>query len=195
VNTFRSLCRKPDAISIFHYNNWITHLLFSYQLADNSFGKTDFGGIYSENSYRSISNIGHESNHERIKLHWDPVPQVRGYNVYRSLAVTGPFIKVNERIIEGFAFIDDYPLTEKTAYYYKIAAVSKFGIEGQLCTPYEAWTTLRPREGWPVTNTHPVYGTHTQGSPMTEDVNNDYSKEIFLTIGEDVEGRAGAFGI
>lgn len=186
---------NPVPFRFFIKNNWnYSTVYFMYQVQpDNSFGSNwIFGGINLKAPVESIANIGYESTHERIKLHWDPIINVRGYNVYRSSAVTGPFVKVNERIIDGFAFIDDYPLMEKTAYYYKIAAVSKFGIEGQLCTPYEAWTTLRPREGWPVTNIHPVYGTHTQGSPMTEDVNNDYSKEIFLTIGEDVEGRAGA---
>jgi hypothetical protein len=102
----------------------------------------------------------------------------------KNLSIDGAYEKLNDKFIEGYSLYNDYPLSPNTIYYYKISTVSQYGIEGNLSVPFKAWTSLSYCPGWPIAEVSP-YGTRTQGSPMTEDVNNDLQKEVFLTIGDD----------
>ena len=128
------------------------------------------------------------SSWDRIKLWWTPVANAKGYNVYRSKLPETGFEKQNYDIIEGISCYNDLGLQPNSVFYYLVSAVSKDGMEGpQSDLPaLKAWTTLPLHPGgWPITNINPVLGFSTSGSPMTEDINRDGKKEVFLNIGDD----------
>lgn len=66
-----------------------------------------------------------------IALTWTRVlnPDLRGYNVYRSLSEVGPFLKINPVPTFRTAYYLDSELDPLTRYYYKITAVDSSGNE------------------------------------------------------------------
>ena len=57
-----------------------------------------------------------------LKLTWDPVEDVVGYNLYRANISGGPYIQVNEEIITHPLF-NDTGLPDATTFYYTVTAV------------------------------------------------------------------------
>jgi peptidase C25-like protein/VCBS repeat protein/fibronectin type III domain protein len=66
-----------------------------------------------------------------ISLKWthSAVPDLAGYNVYRSTAVGGPFSKVNTVPTDRTSYYRDEGLSPLTRYYYKVSAVDSSGNE------------------------------------------------------------------
>ena len=128
-----------------------------------------------------ILNLIGEGFSDRIKLSWDTCSRCAGYNVYRSNTSLSGYQKINSLIIPHYAYYEDINLQPITTYYYKVSGISESGVEGPLSDFVEVNTTLPIHEGWPKTVNSSV-GTSTEGSPITEDVDNDLMKEVFLTI-------------
>jgi fibronectin type 3 domain-containing protein len=65
-----------------------------------------------------------------IRVTWiaNPDPAVAGYNVFRSLAASGPFVRVNGTLVVGTLFADG-GLTNGTTYFYVVRTVDTFGQE------------------------------------------------------------------
>ncbi|HNW75134.1 MAG TPA: fibronectin type III domain-containing protein, partial [Bacteroidales bacterium] len=185
---------REDSLSYFRVKITGTSVLkFNYELSPaNSLGRIWNFTFNLTPPTQVVTSAGFESTDNRIKFHWTPPGSpVRGYNIYRSREADGVYSRLNDRIIEGYSLYNDYPLPANTIYYYKIACVSSFGVEGALSEPFKAWTTIPYRPGWPVTNIDLALGNRTQGSPMTEDVDHNIRKEIFLTIGDDIDACKG----
>lgn len=117
---------------------------------------------------------------------------LKGYNIYRSDSLTGPYIKQNPLPIENFSGYTDDSLPELSTYYYKVCAVSIYGVEGPYTAPLKAWTSLPFHTGFPVTEINVDFlGHKSEGSPMTYDIDNNGDKEIFVNL-SDLEGNKGA---
>jgi len=66
-----------------------------------------------------------------IKLTWTPmgVPDLLGYNLYRSLSAGGPFTRANVVPTDRISTYEDSQLTPLTRYYYRVASVDSSGNE------------------------------------------------------------------
>ncbi|MCX5800497.1 MAG: C25 family cysteine peptidase [Candidatus Eisenbacteria bacterium] len=80
-----------------------------------------------------------------VSLVWTPNAEtdLRGYNVYRSGSVSGPYEKVNEYIVERTSYFLDDGLLPYQKYYYKVAAQDSSGNESEL-SQYVSVTTNPP---------------------------------------------------
>ena len=67
-----------------------------------------------------------------VGLSWNanPEPDVAGYNVYRSTAPKGGYLKVTASPLPGTSFLDT-AVAVGTTYYYKVTAVNAAGSEGK----------------------------------------------------------------
>ena len=191
-----------------HYGTIATHSLAqnvnAFEIPDSYTNEmleltlTDFYGrttsiiFYIIPPESTVENIKYTSTDKSIKLTWNPkdpewaIPMwifqyCKGYNIYRSNAVNGNFIKLNNRPLAAtVSAYNDVGLDPYSRYYYKISWVNDFGIESQLSEVCEAWTTLPYLSGYPIAI--PDYlGRTFAGSPTAMDVNNDGYKEIFFT--------------
>jgi len=142
-----------------------------------------------------ITGLDYKNTNTSISPYWDAIASVKGYNIYRSDSPTGPFVQLNNMIIEGFSGYTDANLPELTTFYYKVRAVSNSGIEGPFSEVLEAWTTLPFHADWPqdMINSDD-FGERTEGSAMTYDINFDGTKEIFLGVGSLSAEVGGIFG-
>jgi hypothetical protein len=78
------------------------------------------------------------------------VPDLRGYNIYRSSAQAGPFSRLNQYATERHAYYSDEGLPPLTVFYYRVAAQDSAGNEGPWSNVVSASTTLPTAEGFPV---------------------------------------------
>jgi len=79
-----------------------------------------------------------------VTLEWNDVFKATGYNVYRADSENGSYSKINSNTVTSTIFIDT-GLSENTAYYYKIKAVSGSSESVQLNAV--SGITLMPRPG------------------------------------------------
>ncbi len=116
-----------------------------------------------------------------IALSWTPVTQARqrGYNVYRSTSVSGPFQRANADIIEGISYFRDSGLSFLTPYYYRVTSVDSTLIESPPSPTIQQSTAPPERPGFPL----PI-GVETSGHLAVGDVNGDGLPEIVLGADE-----------
>ena len=134
-----------------------------------------------------ITNFSFISISTEIKLIWNPVPNIQGYNIYRSNTIDGTYTKANNYLVSGSSTYTDYTVNPSTIYYYKISVVTLFGNERQLNqvvttdTPpkqgYKAWTSLDAHGAFPISASG---NNDCRTSPAVFDVDNDGKKEIFV---------------
>jgi len=65
-----------------------------------------------------------------VKLTWDPVPGVVGYNVYRSTQSGGDYERINPAPLPQPRHVDDDVEVGKT-YFYRVTAVDAAGVESE----------------------------------------------------------------
>ena len=130
-----------------------------------------------------ITGLDFTSTNTSISPFWAANLTVKGYNLYRSFLVSGPFDKINNQIITGYAGYTDADLPEGSIYYYMVRSVSNSGIESANSTVKKAWTSLAYHPNWPQTcNT---YGElRSENSANTADIDGDLKKEIFIGISD-----------
>ncbi len=141
-----------------------------------------------------ISGFKFASTKSEIKLIWNPVANIGGYNIYRSDTEVGGYSKINNFLVAGSSTYTDLNVTSATIYFYKIGVVSVSGNERpliQLVTPdnpakqgYKAWTSLDKHQAFPITASGSF---RCYSAPTLYDVDNtsDHKKEIFSNLYKD----------
>jgi Peptidase family C25/FG-GAP-like repeat/Propeptide_C25 len=158
----------------------------------NPYGKTwTFTFDLNEGLPLLITGFKFTSTTSEIKLIWNPITTMQGYNVYRSNTETDNYTKVNTFLVTGSSTYTDLAVSPATNYYYKISVVTLSGNERQLDqvvtndTPakqgYKTWTSLDSHGAFPI-NASASYSCYS--SPTLFDVDttptSDHKKEIFL---------------
>jgi hypothetical protein len=71
-----------------------------------------------------------------VNLSWDVAtsPDTAGYNLYRSAAVTGPYIRVNVSLIPSVQYTDT-TVSNNSVYFYRATAVNTENMESQPSGP------------------------------------------------------------
>jgi len=153
---------------------------------ENEYGKIwdTYFNLLDKPNINLIGEIEFTGYQNEIKLMWDDIDNIKGYNIYRSDAdeqgnEVGNYQKVNTFPVTPATF-KDYGLEELTKYYYKISAVSLTGNESALSSEKLAWTSYPLKENFPY-----VMG-HSSGKIISsinvKDIDNDGFKEIFSGI-------------
>jgi len=100
-----------------------------------------------------------------IAITWPPVtsPHLRGYHVYRSTSVSGPFARVNADLVERTSYFRDEGLQLLTQYHYRVAAVDSSLVEGPQSTTVSQSTAPAELGSFPLpmakeTSSHPAVG-------------------------------------
>lgn len=151
-----------------------------------------------------ISGFKFTSNSSEIKLIWNPIANIQGYNVNRSTSETGTYTKVNDFLVAGSSTYTDLTVNPATIYYYKISVVTLSSNERPLIqvvttdTPpkqgYKTFTTLDAHAAFPRTADG---NNRCLTAPTLFDVDNtsDHKKEIFLnyTSGSEYAGKIMGF--
>jgi hypothetical protein len=116
-----------------------------------------------------------------ISLSWTPVsdPDLRGYEIMRSEHELGPFVRVNDAIVEGVSFFSDTGLAEETLYYYNVSAVDSSGNSSAASELLTISTNPPSQSGWPAGTSGGMYA-----SPGVADIDGDGELEIIITSDE-----------
>lgn len=116
-----------------------------------------------------------------IALSWAPAAaaDLYGYNVYRSVSASGPFVKVNQDVIVDTSYFRDEGLDLLTEYYYQIAAVDSSRVTSAMSAVIMQSTAPAQREGFPV-----EFEVETSGHAAVGDVDGDGDLEIVLASDE-----------
>jgi hypothetical protein len=72
-------------------------------------------------------------------LSWDFESFARGFDIYRSIELSGTYTKVNDNPIFDLNYYDgqeSIPLSADTEYYYKIKALGQYSISGSYDSPF-----------------------------------------------------------
>ncbi len=115
-----------------------------------------------------------------IYLSWTPSPDddLWGYHVYRSLLVGGPYLQVNDQVVERISYFEDAGLDESTRYFYKVAAIDSSGNISSH-TPAQSFSTNPPAlDGWPLMGGELIYNT-----PAIWDIDMDGDLEVLVGSG------------
>ncbi len=169
--------------------------------ATDKYGKTwTFNNFHLTKPVINSTTITHYGYETSIDLSWHITSNatIKGYNVYRSDASSGSYVKINDNIVPYSTYLDE-GLEPLSCYYYKLTIIDANGNESDLVpsSGYLASTTFRMHMGWPVRPYPPVniIGNGSKGSPNVYDVDGDNKKEIFFTTGsmQNPEGGVWAF--
>jgi hypothetical protein len=84
-----------------------------------------------------------------ISLTWNhsTVPDLAGYNIYRALALAGPYTRINKVPTDRTGYYRDEGLTPLTRYYFRVSAVDSSGNESGLSAIANE-TTTPPNHGF-----------------------------------------------
>jgi hypothetical protein len=162
----------------------------------NTFGKT-WTFSFTLTKPAAVTNLGFLSGETLIDLTWNPVSSAGGYNIYRcnvgaNDAKSGSYVKLNNEPVSFSFFSDANGLGSLTKYYYKVAAVSSSGMEGN-AVELLAWTSYPQKYLFPVTMNTTIGDM--RSAVNVADVNFDGKKEIFAVsksgwiVGLDYEGN------
>ena len=159
-------------------SNYTGTLNFTLQVS-NEYGKTWSFPVnpLSRPSVIKTSTLNFQAYASSINMYWTPVEGVAGYNIYRSdNGENGTYRKLNKFPLTA-AYNWDDNLTERTVYYYKVAAISTNGNESERSAAYRAWTS------YPIVSPFPrdIYLSAyiSESCPNIADVDNDGKQEIF----------------
>jgi hypothetical protein len=164
----------------------------------NTYGKTwEFPFTLTQPA--TITGLDFLATENGVELLWNTLSGVDGYNVYRcnvgaNDTESGSYVKLNTEPVSFSFFNDADSLNTLTKYYYKVAAVSPSGMEGNAeriltCTSYPQIYL------YPVTFPYNIGAF--RSSVNVADVNFDGKKEIFAStkqgdngylVGLDCEG-------
>ena len=170
-----------------------------------------YGKIWTFNNFNLTVPVATFTTHNTgnltsINLSWSfsitPPFNVKGYNLYRRLTLTGgAYSKINNSLIPYRTYLDDgqgIPLNQLTSYDYKLTVVDVNGNESIPSTLtnsiFSASTSLPVHPGWPVTPTSTqITNSRSYGSPNVYDVAGNQNKAIFFSTGYLTNGGVWAF--
>ncbi len=98
---------------------------------------------------------------------------LRGYDVYRSTAPSGPFTRVNAVPLNRHSYFRDEDLPSLTRFYYQVAAVDSSGNRSSLSSSAQATTSLPLHPGFPL-----ELAAATSSSPCLAYLSGDTRAEI-----------------
>lgn len=158
----------------------------------NPFGKSwTFTFDLNEPLPPLITGFNFTSEKEEIRIKWNSISNIKGYNVYRSDEENGLYEKKNNFLIVGSSVFNDTEVAVTSVYYYKISVVTLSGNERPLIQVvtnddptkqgYKAWTSLDNHGGFPVASGLST-ASRSNGSPTLFDVDGNGKKEIFLNF-------------
>ena len=170
----------------------------------NPFGKTwSFSFNLNEALPPLITNFHFTSSADNIKVMWNPISNIQGYNVFRSTSLNGTYEKMNTFLIIGSSVYDDIQVNIAPVFYYKISVVTLSGNELPLIQVvtndnpakqgYIAWTSLNNHAGFPIDSPNNL--TNVRSSTTLYDVDNNGTKEIFFNYmyNGDIAGKIMGF--
>lgn len=119
---------------------------------------------------------------DSLTISWNPNPEddLVGYNLSRSLDMTGPFTIINTNLLTGTQFTDS-GLDEVTTYYYKLNAIDEVYLESDYSLVASGTTTLGPHD--------PEINNAVADFDLDEDTYDDTTinlKDWFVDINDDV---------
>ncbi len=112
-----------------------------------------------------------------IGLSWDVTTDadLRGYDIYRSQSVSGPYEIVNGAVVEGTAYYSDVGLQENSPYFYYVVAVDSSGNRSQNSLVLAISTNPPSLVGWPLDTQGGMYA-----SAAFADIDQDDQLEIVI---------------
>ncbi|MDR2056992.1 MAG: C25 family cysteine peptidase [Dysgonamonadaceae bacterium] len=155
----------------------------------NAYGRT-WNFSFDLTRPAAITGLDFLATENTIDLQWNALSGVGGYNVYRCNAgandtESGSYVKLNTEPVSFSFFNDAGGLNTLAKYYYKVAAVSPSGMEGN-AVRILAWTSYPQRYLYPVTFPYDIGAFR---SPVNvADVNFDGKKEIFASTKKGDDG-------
>ncbi|MFO7610505.1 MAG: C25 family cysteine peptidase [Candidatus Krumholzibacteriia bacterium] len=116
-----------------------------------------------------------------IALTWDKSPSgdVVGYDVYRGVAASGPFVKANRDLIRGTTYFRDEGLDLLTKYYYRVAAVDSVLVSSAPTAVFSQSTAPPEAPAFPL-----GFGAETSSHLAVGDADGDGDNEIVLASDE-----------
>lgn len=171
----------------------------------NPFGKSwTFTFDLNEPLPPLITGFNFTSEKEEIRIKWNPISNIKGYNVYRSNEENGLYEKKNDFLILGSSVFNDTEVEVTSVYYYKISVVTLSGNELPLVQVvtndnppkqgYKAWTSLDNHGGFPIFANSQSFSPNCP--PILYDVDNNNTKEIFVNYvnsGSETSGKIMGF--
>lgn len=153
-------------------------LLVDLELTDDFGAVKTFQIDLTEAYPPEITGFGYSSTGREITTSWDPVQNIREYNIYRSDTQNGTYTKLNDELTTVSSY-HDTGLEPMTEYWYKIGVVALSGSELELdqLTAYMTKTKIGYHGDFPI-KPYPGYGTPLS-SPIAYDVDGNGTKEIF----------------
>ncbi|MBN2543205.1 VCBS repeat-containing protein [bacterium] len=117
---------------------------------------------------------------DHINIFWHPSAGVSsyGYYIYRSEDSTGIFHRIVSAPLLYSTYYQDYPLPERSLFYYKITAVDSNMNESSPLGPIAGWTSYPFFNPWPIKVASSV---SISGAPALTDIDGDGYLEVFLT--------------
>ncbi len=87
-----------------------------------------------------------------IRILWERPsdPDLYGFDVYRSIAPGGPFVRINSTTVVGMSFYEDFPLSPLSRYYYRVAARDSSFNTGVQSEVVSVSTNPPLTVGWPI---------------------------------------------
>ena len=128
----------------------------------------------------TIENLSCENTENSIKLIWNPINNVKGYYIYKSIDENGTFIRQNDYPIISSVY-NDLGLEAMQTYYYEVSYIDAMGNESQR-KRIKAWTSLPVASGWPVYIPDNL-GRAWYTAPNVADLTHDENQEIVITTG------------
>jgi len=110
------------------------NVAFTPQSSGTVSGSLAFASTASNSgTTESLTGVGTATQYS-VNLSWNPSSDVTGYNLYRSTAANGKFLKINSSVNPNTAYTDTTVVSGQT-YYYAATSVSSSGQESSLSTP------------------------------------------------------------
>jgi hypothetical protein len=106
---------------------------FTPQNSGTASGSLSFASNASNSALETLTGVGTTPTYS-VNLWWNASANVAGYNVYRSTAASGAYVKINSTLDPNTAYTDG-TVTSGQTYYYEASSVDSEGQESTRSTP------------------------------------------------------------